>query len=40
VDQDIPAQLKDPKRHEQVRNSNAWKAGQQYKAGLEVAKRT
>ena len=39
VDQDIPAQLKDPKRHEQVRNSNAWKAGQQYKAGLEVAKK-
>jgi imidazolonepropionase-like amidohydrolase len=39
VDPDIPAQLKDPKRHEQVRNSNAWKAGQQYKASLEVAKR-
>jgi imidazolonepropionase-like amidohydrolase len=39
VDKDIPAQLKDPKRHEQIRNSNAWKAGQQYKAGLEVAKR-
>ena len=39
VDKDIPAQLKDPKRHEQVRNSNAWKAGQQYKVGLEVAKR-
>ncbi len=39
VDKDIPAQLKDPKRHEQVRNSSAWQAGQQYKAGLEVAKR-
>lgn len=39
VDQDIAAQLKDPKRHEQVRNSNAWKAGQQYKVGLEVAKK-
>jgi imidazolonepropionase-like amidohydrolase len=39
VDQDIPAQLEDPKRHEQIRNSNAWKAGQQYKAGLEVAER-
>ena len=39
VDKDIPAQLKDPKRHEQVRNSSGWKAGQQYKAGLEVAKK-
>ena len=39
VDKDIPAQLKDPKRHEQIRNSSGWKAGQQYKAGLEVAKR-
>ena len=39
VDKDIPAQLKDPKRHAQVRNSAGWKAGQQYKAGLEVAKR-
>ena len=39
VEKDIPAQLKDPKRHEQIRNSNAWKAGQQYKASLEVAKR-
>lgn len=39
VDQDIPTQLKDPTRHEQVRNSAGWKAGQQYKAGLEVAKR-
>lgn len=39
VDKDIPAQLKDPKRHEQIRNSNGWKAGQQYKVGLEVAKR-
>ena len=39
VDKDIPAQLKDPKRHEQIRNSPAWKAGQSYKLGLEVAKR-
>ncbi len=39
VDKDIPAQLKDPKRHEQVRNSTGWKAGQQYKVGLEVAKK-
>jgi imidazolonepropionase-like amidohydrolase len=39
VAKDIPAQLKDPKRHEQVRNSAGWKAGQQYKAGLEVAKK-
>ena len=39
VDKDIPAQLKDPKRHEQIRNSSGWKAGQQYKVGLEVAKR-
>ena len=39
VDKDIAAQLKDPKRHEQIKNSSAWKAGQQYKAGLEVAKR-
>jgi imidazolonepropionase-like amidohydrolase len=35
----VPEQLKDPKRHEQVRNSGAWKAGQQYKASLEVAKK-
>lgn len=39
VDKDIPVQLKDPKRHEQIRSSNGWKAGQQYKVGLEVAKR-
>ncbi len=39
VDKDIPAQLKDPKRHEQIRNSAGWKAGQQYKVGLEVANR-
>jgi len=36
---DIISQLKDPKRQEQIRNSPAWKTGQQYKAGLEVAKR-
>lgn len=35
----VPEQLKDPKRQEQVKNSGAWKAGQQYKASLEVAKR-
>jgi len=35
----VPEQLKDPKRQEQVRTSGAWKAGQQYKASLEVAKR-
>ena len=35
----VREQLKDPKRHEQVRNSAGGKAGQQYKAGLEVAKR-
>ena len=35
----VAEQLKDPKRHAQVRNSAGWKAGQQYKAGLEVAKR-
>jgi imidazolonepropionase-like amidohydrolase len=35
----VAEQLKDPKRQEQVRTSAAWKAGQQYKAGLEVAKR-
>ena len=36
---EIIVQLKDPKRQEQIRNSPAWKSGQQYKAGLEVAKR-
>ena len=35
----VAEQLKDPKRQEQIRNSGAWKAGQQYKASLEVAKR-
>ena len=35
----VPEQLKDPKRQQQIRNSGAWKSGQQYKAGLEVAKR-
>ncbi len=39
VDKGVPAQLKDPKRHEQIRNSGGWKAGQQYKASLEVAKK-
>jgi len=35
----VPEQLKDPRRQEQIRNSGAWQAGQQYKASLEVAKR-
>lgn len=35
----VPEQLRDPKRQEQIRNSGAWKAGQQYKASLEVAKK-
>ncbi len=39
VTPEIVAQLKDPARHQQIRNSAGWKAGQQYKAGLEVAKR-
>jgi imidazolonepropionase-like amidohydrolase len=39
VDQSIVAQLSDPNRQAQIRSSNAWKSGQQYKAGLEVAKR-
>jgi imidazolonepropionase-like amidohydrolase len=39
VTPEIIAQLKDPKRQEQIRNSPGWKTGQQYKAGLEVAKR-
>jgi imidazolonepropionase-like amidohydrolase len=39
VEKGVPEQLKDPKRQEQVRNSGAWKSGQQYKASLEVAKK-
>ena len=39
VTPEIVAQLKDPKRQEQIRNGAGWKAGQQYQAGLEVAKR-
>jgi len=35
----VPELLKDPRRQEQFRNSNGWKTGQQYKAGLEVAKQ-
>jgi imidazolonepropionase-like amidohydrolase len=35
----VPELLKDPKRQETFRNSNGWKTGQQYKAGLEVAKK-
>ena len=33
----VAAQLKDPTRQEQFRNSAAWQAGQQYRAGLDVA---
>lgn len=39
VDASIAAQLKDPARQAAFRESPAWKLGQQYKAGLEVAKR-
>jgi imidazolonepropionase-like amidohydrolase len=39
VETGVPAQLKDPKRQEQFRNSGGYKAGQQYKASLEVAKK-
>ena len=39
VDQSIVAQLSDPNRQAQFRASNGYKSGQQYKAGLEVAKR-
>jgi imidazolonepropionase-like amidohydrolase len=35
----VPGQLKDPQRQQQFRNSAGWKSGQQYKAGLEVAKK-
>lgn len=39
VSADIPQQLADPARHAQIRASNGWKLGQQYKAGLDVAKK-
>jgi imidazolonepropionase-like amidohydrolase len=39
VETGVPEQLKDPKRQEQFRNSGGYKAGQQYKASLEVAKQ-
>lgn len=39
AEQGVAEQLKDPRRQEQIRNSPAWKAGQQYKASLEVAKK-
>jgi imidazolonepropionase-like amidohydrolase len=32
-------QLKDAKRQQQFRNSDAWKLGQRYKAGLDVARK-
>jgi imidazolonepropionase-like amidohydrolase len=36
---DIPQQLADSNRQAQIRANPGWKAGQQYKAGLEVAKK-
>lgn len=39
VDGSIAAQLSDPERQTQNRASPAWRLGQQYKAGLEVAMR-
>jgi imidazolonepropionase-like amidohydrolase len=39
VEKGIPEQLKDPKRQEQFRASGGYKAGLQYKASLEVAKK-
>lgn len=39
VDASIAKQLSNPERHAQMRASPGWKLGQQYKAGLEVAKR-
>lgn len=39
VDADIVRQLSDPERQAQFRSSPAWKAGQRYKEGLEVAKK-
>lgn len=35
----VREQLKDPTRQEAFRKSSDWKAGQQYKAGLDVARR-
>jgi imidazolonepropionase-like amidohydrolase len=35
----VREQLKDPKRQADFRASDAWKLGQQYRAGLEVARR-
>jgi imidazolonepropionase-like amidohydrolase len=39
VSADIVAQLSDPARQAQVRSSRNWEMGQQYKVGLEVAKK-
>jgi len=39
VSSDIVTQLSDPARHAQTRASPAYKLGQQYKTGLEVAKK-
>jgi imidazolonepropionase-like amidohydrolase len=35
----VPELLKDRQRQQEFRNSAGWKSGQQYKAGLEVAKK-
>ena len=35
----VPALLKDASRQQAFRASDAWKLGQQYKAGLEIAKK-
>jgi len=39
AEQGVAEQLKDPKRQAEFRGSDGWKLGQQYKTGLEVAKR-
>lgn len=39
VEKGVPEQLKDPRRQEQFRNGGGYKAGQQYKASLAVAKK-
>jgi imidazolonepropionase-like amidohydrolase len=39
VPADIPRELADPARHARIRASQGWTLGQQYKAGLEIAKK-
>lgn len=39
VGADVPRQLSDPAEHERFRNSPGWKAGQQYKAWLDNARK-